>query len=547
MGTVARYSPKAIAEYVQKGYWTEQLTVDFWEQNAIARPSQEAIVDSQFRLTWSESVAMVHRLASMLLQLGLKKDSALICQLFNSAAMTLFRLACEKAGVLAVIVSSKFQETELGAVLSATQAAGAVFPPAYGNYDFHRVYEKLQKSHPHLKHLFVADQDAPPGAHALYKIFLTLPDGSLKAEGLNRQTFTPFEFTEITTTSGSTGTPKCAEWTACARLCTARQYIRRFELTAEDVIAAVSPAISGSAETLIHRTPAQVGAKTVMLEHFTPEETLSIIERERVTAIGAVPTHLVRLLSYPHLKKHNISSLRFILVSGGLLPYHLGLEAEEKLGCKILQGYGGMDVGAVASGSLSDPREARLNSVGKILDGNRVILLDPQSGQTIEGGKPGIVTVDGPHCVGGYFRNPEATREAQTGGRFNMGDLGILDGEGFLYLTGRVKDIIIRGGQTIYPKEIEELLVQHRKVLEVALVRMSDAEMGERACAFVVPKAGETFTFEEMTSFFKERQIAHFKIPERLEVVSELPLVPGGNKVNKRELEDELKSRLGTG
>jgi non-ribosomal peptide synthetase component E (peptide arylation enzyme) len=222
------------------------------------------------------------------------------------------------------------------------------------------------------------------------------------------------------------------------------------------------------------------------------------------------------------------------------------LEAEEKLGCKILQGYGGMDVGAVTSGFLSDPQEARLKSVGRILEGNRVILLDPQSGEPVGAGQTGVVTVDGPHCVGGYFRNPEATRESQIEGRFNMGDLGVLDEEGYLFLTGRVKDIIIRGGQTIYPKEIEELLVQHPKVLEVALIRMADPEMGERACAFVVPKAGETFTFEEMTFFFKQRHVALFKIPERLEIVSELPLVPGGNKVNKRQLEDELKARLGS-
>jgi 2,3-dihydroxybenzoate-AMP ligase len=546
MGTVSRYSREAIAEYVQKGYWTPQLTVDFWERNAITRPSKEAIVDSQFRLTWSEAVEMIHRLTLVLLQLGLKKDDALICQLFNSVALTLFRLACEKAGVLAVIVSSKFQETELGAVLRTTEASGAVFPSSYGNYDFHRMYAQLQKIHPRLKHLFVADDKAPHGAHPLYRVFHTPPSQGLQAEALDRQKFTPFEFTEITTTSGSTGTPKCAEWTACARLSTAREYVKRLDLTDADVIAAVSPSISGSAETLIHRTPVQVGAKTVMLEHFTPEETLETIERERVTGIGAVPTHLVRLLSYPRLKAHDLSSLRFIMVSGGLLPYPLGLEAEEKLGCKILQGYGGMDVGAVTSGFLSDPQEARLKSVGKILDGNRVILIDPLSGEPVGVGRPGVVTVDGPHCVGGYYRNPEATRQSQIDGRFNMGDLGVLDEEGNLILTGRVKDIIIRGGQTIYPKEIEELLVQHPKVLEAALVRMADPEMGERACAFVVPKAGEDLTFEEMTSFFKARQVALFKIPERLEIVPELPLVPGGNKVNKRQLEDELKARLGS-
>lgn len=546
MGTVSRYSREAIAEYVRKGYWTPHLTVDFWEQNAIRRPSKEAIVDSRFRLTWSESVEMIHRLALTFLQFGFKKDDAILCQLFNSVALTLFRLACEKAGILAVIVSSKFQETELAGVLRTTRASGAVFPSHYGHYDFHKMYVQLQKGYPHLKHLFVAESEAPVGTHSLYRIFNSPPGGGLQTEALDKQKFTPFEFTEITTTSGSTGIPKCAEWTACARLATAREYIKRLELTDADVIAAISPSISGSAETLIHRTPCQVGAKTVMLEHFTPEDTCQLIEKERVTGVGAVPTHLVRLLSYPGLKEHDLSSLRFILVSGGFLPYPLGVEAEGKLGCKVIQGYGGMDVGAVTSGCLGDPQDARLKSVGKILEGNQVILLDPRSGEPVGMGQPGVVTVDGPHCVGGYYRNPEASQESQFDGRFNMGDLGVLDEEGNLILTGRVKDIIIRGGQTIYPNEIEELLAQHPKVLEAALVRMADPEMGERACAFVVPKAGEDFTFEELTAFFKARQVALFKIPERLEIVPELPLVPGGNKVNKRQLEDELKAKMGS-
>ena len=315
-------------------------------------------------------------------------------------------------------------------------------------------------------------------------------------------------------------------------------------MTRHDVVAAASPSISGSAETLIHRTPPQVGAKTVMLEHFTPEQVCALIEKEGVTAVGAVPTHLVRLVNFSGLKDYDLKSLRFIQVSGGLLPYHLGVETEQKLNCKVVQGYGGMDIGAVAAGYLSAPQEIRLKTVGKILRGNEVTLLDPDSGEKVPKGEVGLVTVEGPHCVGGYFQDPTATSESRIGGKFNMGDLGTMDKAGNLYLRGRVKDIIIRGGQTIYPKEIEELLVEHPKVSEAALVRMPDLEMGEKACAFVVAKQGVSFTFEEMVSFFKDRQLAPYKIPERLEWVEELPLVPGGNKINKRELEERLKAAL---
>ncbi len=544
MGKVARYTQSMIHDYVKKGFWTDQLTVDFWERNADLYPDDEALVDSSFRLTWSEGVKIIHRITAKFLDLGIKKDDVILCQLYNSVPLSLTRLACEKAGILVAIVGTKFRETEIAAILARTQSVGAVFPARFRRFDFFQMFSEMEGRFEYLNHLFVVGEPAPEGSISFYDMMRDTSSLQRLRDELDKQKFTPFEFTEITTTSGSTGIPKCVEWAACARLATAREYVKDLEMTRHDVIAAVSPSISGSAETLIHRTPPQLGAKTVMLEHFTAEQACALIEREGVTAIGAVPTHLVRLVNFSGLKDYDLKSLRFIQVSGGLLPYHLGVEAEQKLNCKVVQGYGGMDIGAVAAGYLGAPQEIRLKTVGKILRGNEVTLLDPDRGEKVPKGEVGLVTVEGPHCVGGYFRDPTATSESRIGGKFNMGDLGTIDKAGNLYLRGRVKDVIIRGGQTIYPKEIEELLVEHPMVSEAALVRMPDLEMGERACAFVVAKEGVSFTFEEMVSFFKERQLAPYKIPERLEWVKELPLVPGGNKINKRELEERLKAAL---
>lgn len=544
MGKVERYTQAMIRDYVEKGFWTDQLTVDFWERNAALYPDDEALVDSKFRVTWSEGVEIIHRIAARFLDLGIKKDEVILCQLYNSVPLSLTRLACEKAGILVAIVGTKFRETEIAAVLGRTQSVGAVFPALFRRFDFYRMFSEMRRKFEHLKHLFAVGEKAPEGSLSFYDMMRDSSCLERLDHAPDKQKFEPFEYTEITTTSGSTGIPKCVEWVACARLATAREYVKDLEMTRHDVVAALSPSISGSAETLIHRTPPQVGARTVMLEHFTPEAACSLIEKQGVTAVGAVPTHLVRLVNFPGLKDYDLKSLRFIQVSGGLLPYHLGVEAEQRLDCKVVQGYGGMDIGAVAAGYLSAPQEIRLKTVGRILRGNEVTLLDPDSGEKVPKGQVGLVTVEGPHCVGGYFHDPTATSESRIGGKFNMGDLGTIDRAGNLYLRGRVKDIIIRGGQTIYPKEIEELLVEHPMVSEAALVRMPDPEMGEKACAFVVAKEGVSLTFEEMVSFFKERQLAPYKIPERLELVGELPLVPGGNKINKRELEERLEAVL---
>ncbi|UCB48242.1 MAG: AMP-binding protein, partial [Deltaproteobacteria bacterium] len=336
MGKVARYTQAVIHDYVRKGFWTDQLTVDFWERNADLYPDDEALVDSSLRLTWSEGVKIIHRITAKFLDLGLKKDDVILCQLYNSVPLSLTRLACEKAGILVAIVGTKFRETEIAAVLARTQSVGAVFPARFRRFDFFRMFSEMEGRFEHLKHLFVVGESAPEGSISFYDMMQDTSSLERLRHELDKQKFDPFEYTEITTTSGSTGIPKCVEWVACARLATAREYVKDLELTRHDVVAAVSPSISGSAETLIHRTPPQLGAKTVMLEHFTPEQACALIEKEGVTAIGAVPTHLVRLVNFSGLKDYDLKSLRFIQVSGGLVPYLRGVEAEQKLNCKVV-------------------------------------------------------------------------------------------------------------------------------------------------------------------------------------------------------------------
>ncbi|MEE8472974.1 MAG: AMP-binding protein, partial [Dehalococcoidia bacterium] len=200
------------------------------------------------------------------------------------------------------------------------------------------------------------------------------------------------------------------------------------------------------------------------------------------------------------------------------------------------------DVAMVTTGAWDDPREARLRSVGRPADGLEVKLFDDAE-QEVPPGEVGEVVVRGPHCLPGYHKEPDALAEAWRGGWFHMGDLGRIDGDGFLYIVGRKKDMILRGGQNIFAAEIEEILTQHPKVMGAAVVRMPDPVMGERACAFVVPRAGEEFLFEEMADFFKKKKVASFKIPERLELIPELPLV-SAQKVDKKVLEEDLINKL---
>ncbi len=173
MGKVAQYTPAMIEAYLAKGYWRRELTVDLWGNNATRYRDAEALVDSRVRLTWVEAGTVIHRVTAALLQRGLKKDDILLCQLYNSAASTLVRLACEKAGIVLALVPPTFREAEIAAVLGQTQAVGAIFPTRFGRFDYWRMFSDLQSRFDHLEHLFVVGEKVPCGSLALDDITRT--------------------------------------------------------------------------------------------------------------------------------------------------------------------------------------------------------------------------------------------------------------------------------------------------------------------------------------------------------------------------------------
>lgn len=536
------FTNEMIQEYVGKGFWTEDLTVDFWDRNAPICPEREAIVDAKTRLTWATAKKCIDSLALHLLDLGLRKDEVLLAQIFNCVELHLIRLACEKAKILLALVPYTFRHNELQAVLKQVKARGIVIPYSFRGFNYYQMYQDLRQDAP-FEHVILIHDQAPKGA----TLFKEMLEYNSKREDLEtsfgQARFEAFGFEEIMTTSGSTGLPKCVEWAGCSRLAHGRETIQRFNLTANDVIFPFYASIAGSAELLSYRAAPQIRAKTVLLDHFDPNAACSLIEREKVTVGITVPALVVRLLSYPQLSKHDLGSLRLLVCTAAHLPYSVAMEAEKRLGCSVVQCYGTMDSGGISMHSLDDPPEARFLTVGKPLTGNDIRFIN-QDGNEVPAGSIGSITVNGPYATSGYYGDPDATRKAWRGGRFDLGDLGMLDEEGRIKLVGRVKDMIIRGGQNIYPSEIESLLVRHPKVLEAAVVKMPDVVMGEKACACVVQAQDQTITFDEIVSFLKERKIAPFKLPERLEVFPSLPLVPGGNKVDKRSLEQTIAGKL---
>jgi len=288
-----------------------------------------------------------------------------------------------------------------------------------------------------------------------------------------------------------------------------------------------------------------LGAKTILLERFDAEEALRVIEREKVSVVTAVTTQFIKMLQVPNFSKYDLTSWRVMYTGGQDVPYEKVKELESSTGCTVLQFYGSVESGAVSRTVLGESLEQRTKTVGKPVPEMNVKLFDPASGEEVTApGQVGEVACKGPSIGSGYYNDPENTKKLfNSKGWLLTGDLGTIGEDGYLRLVGRVKDIIIRGGQNISAAEVEDAICGHPKAAEVAVVAMPDPVFGEKACAYVVTKAGQNITYEELVIYLNNLKIAKYKLPERLEVVKELPLSPGG-KVMKNVLRNDIANKI---
>ena len=542
-----RYDEAEIKKYMGEGHWENTILPDYWEWNARRWPDREALIDSEgTRLTWAQAVQRVNRIALALVkELKLNRDDRLMIQLPNIAEHVLVRLACEKAGILSIPEMPTFRQTELKWIGDQTQAVGLVIPRVYRNFDYYQMARELQLELPHLKHIIVAGDEVPEGCLSLKELMEHPYEEEYDLRELESRRLDPIhEVGFLLTTTGTTGTPKIIEHRIAAReIWTAKAHIRNWELGPSDVVLAFAPIAGAAGGTPAYVTAPVAGAKIALEHEYKGEEVLQLIEKERVTVLALVPTQLARLVQLP-LEKYDLSSLRILKTAGGYLPPSLAQEAEEKFGCPILGTFGSQDTGSVSGVPLSASKEERYTTVGRIHPGVEVKVVDEQ-GREVKPGEVGTLYFRGPGNSIGYYRDLEKTlTEAyDKEGWATTGDLVTLTEDGWLKIVGRKKDIIIRGGQNIYPREIEDYLIAHPKIIEAAVVPMPDPVMGERACAFVTLKKGEQFTFEEMVEYLKSKKIAMFKIPERLEVLEAMPLA-GAAKIDKKALTRMITEKL---
>ncbi len=543
MAKPTRYTEELIAEYNKKGYWTAETLVDIWDQNAREYPHKEALVDSKTRLTWAQAKQWIDRIALHLVELGIKKDEVIALQLPNVVEAFLWRVACEKAGVLCAHLLRTLRQYEMEHILKRLEAVGVVIPWQFGGFDYFKMIQEICTSLPTLRHIFISDDRVPEGAISVKEMVEQPIEYGYPPDHLEGRRYSATEVSVIGVTTGTTGLPKLIEFPICASIKKTQSFSRALGLSSEDTVAVMAAGFGSVFLAGFYSAP-KVAARIVMQERFEAEQSLRLIEKERISVLSLVPTQAIMMVRHPNFENYNLSSLRVILLSGAPLRYSEGVEIEERLGCPVMQAWSSQDSAIGCLTSLDDPREIRLATAGKpSIEGDEIKLVD-DVGREVARGEVGEIWSRGPSGLSGYYRDPDATRQVWTqDGWFKSGDLGRLDGHGNLAIIGRKTDIIIRGGQNISPVEIEGLLATHPKVSATAIIGMSDLVMGERVCAYVVPQPGQRLTFEEMVSFLRDKHVASYKLPERLEIVDKLPLV-AGEKVDKKLLREDIVQKL---
>lgn len=543
MAKPTRFTQEMIDEYIAKGYWAKETTSELWDLNAKLYPNKEALIDSRVRLTWAQCKQRSDNIALNLLKMGYKRDDIIFILLPNCSDSFIVRLACEKAGLLAMTALMTIRESEIEYIVRTFEVKGLACPELFRKFDYFKAVSEMKPRLPLLRDIFVMGDAVPAGAYSLEEMGQEAPQG-YTAKKFARTRYNIPDVSTIGLTSGTTGVPKTAEHLVATRMALGTAYHLIFNLRHEDIVLNVINAVAGLGGAFCYSQP-RGGATTICMEVWDAEDAFKLIQKERATIVLCAPAQLAMAVRDPGFGKYDFSSLRGICTSTSVLTYELAVEAEEKFKVPVMNAYGTFDGGGISKTTIEDDLETRRRTVGKPHLGVEVKIVD-DNGKEVPRGQDGELIFRGSTTTAGYFRDMQKTLEAWKtlgkGGWFYSGDLAKLDEKGNIILTGRKKDVFKRGGQNVYPPEIEGLLTNHPTIDQAAVIGMPDPIMGEKGCAYVVLKKGQCLSFEEMKSFLQSKKIAPYKIPERLEIIDELPMK--NFKVVKGALREDVIKKL---
>lgn len=536
---------KSDAERYNKFRWWAGLTFgDLLDRAADIHPEKEAFVDGKTRLTYGEARERTNRLALGLMDLGIQPQERVLVQLPNWNEFVFAYFALQKIGAITVLLIDRYRQFEIDRLIGLTGATSWIVASRYKNTDYLPIIRDVLKENRKVKNVITVRGEG------IQKPFKSLERMIEKAR-LTERNLTrlaerrpdPMQVAHMGPTGGTTGAPKIVPRTHNSLINGIEYCSKSWEQSIEDINLLAGPIghdltfSKGFMGTVITM------GKVVFLDSTGNKEICETIEREKITSIIWVPTLAQRLLQYEDLHKYDLSSLKKMHSAGGASHPDLVKEVIDRLKMKFYNGYGGTE-GMTTITRPRDDLAVICSTVGRpTCPGDTYKVMD-KDGKELPVGSEGELVLKGPGVFTGYYNNPEENKKVFTKeGFFKTGDLARINEKGYITITGRIKEMINRGGESISATEIERLIARHPQVAAVAVIPMPDPLMGERVCAYIQPKAGARLTFEGVLSFLRGQKASVLQLPERIEFIDAMPYT-GVQKTDKRALQEDLAKKL---
>jgi fatty-acyl-CoA synthase len=530
-------------------------------ETASRYPDREALVfpAASLRLTYSEFEQKCRETAKGFMALGVKKGDHVSVWTTNIPEWTYLQFSLGMIGAVLVTVNTNYKSSELNYILNQSDSTTLVLIEEYRDTNYYETIRTVvpgldsmeagkmrSEGLPLLKNLvYIGNRKETPGMFSFAQVLdlgrqITDADLDARAKSVHFHDVVNMQYT-----SGTTGFPKGVMLTHYNVINNARMVGDVMGMTEQDRLLIQVPlfhcfgCVMSSLNCVVH------GSTMVMMEYFDPLKALHYIQDEKCTAINGVPTMFISILSHEDFSKYDMSSLRTGIMAGAPCPEETMRQVMEKMHCpEVVIAFGQTESSPVMNMTRrDDPIDVRVTTVGRLLPGIQGKIIDPTTGEELPPNVQGEIVTKSPCVMKGYYKMPEDTKKAiDANGWLHTGDLGAVDEQGNFKITGRIKEMIIRGGENIYPREIEEFLHKHPKVRDVYVVGVPDKKYGEQLLAVVIPEPGEKITGDELVEYCTNR-IARHKIPRYWEFTDEVPMTASG-KVQKYKIVEQYSARF---
>jgi 2,3-dihydroxybenzoate-AMP ligase len=539
---VVPFPPEFARRYRDKGYWIDKSLAQEYRIAFDKYEKRVALLDRDRSITYGELDRMSDNLALNLLEIGFHPLDRVVVQLPNVSEFVVLYLALQKIGCIPIAALMPHRFAEISQFVELSGAAACVVPDQQGDFDYCAMVERIRQKVPKLRHGIVLGP-ARPG-------FLSLPDMIAKPSGLPPSALSeihidPVDPAIFQLSGGTTGIPKLIPRTHNDYAYNSKIASSVCAVGEDSVLLVILPiahnlplACPGIQGFLFH------GGRVVLSASPRPEDVCALIERHRVTHIKVVPALLIRLLHDPAVSRHDLSSLKIIQSGGQSMLPEVRLLSKRLIPSAFVQENFGMSEGLLMFVRLNDPLDVSQETVGRpVCPDDEVRILDDDD-REILGGEVGELCCRGPYTLRGYFGVPEYNARTFTSdGFYRSGDLMRRHRTGNYVVEGRKKDLINRGGEKISAEEIENLILMHPSVKNASCVPVPDPVLGERMCACVLLRENARLNFDELKAFLLGKEIAKYKLPERLEIMQDFPLSPFG-KVSKKTLTEMISQKM---